>query len=112
MERFHAHECALANRVLAFLRERGARIIGPEHAELHRRAATIAFVPKRGTTEAVAGHLARRRIAVGGGADFYARRLIEAVGIKPEAGVARVSLVHYNSDADVDRLLEALGEVI
>ena len=112
MEQFHAHECALANRVLEFLRDKGARIIGPETAEPGKRAATIAFVPERGTPEGVMQHLAKRRIAIGGGADFYARRLVEAVGIDPERGVARGSLVHYNSAADVDRLLEALAEVI
>ncbi len=112
MERFHAHECEQASRVLGLLRDKGARIIGPETAELHKRAATIAFVPRRGTPEGVMEHLAKRKIAIGGGADFYARRLIEAVGIDPEVGVARVSLVHYNSAGDVDRVLEALGEVI
>ena len=43
MEQFHAHECALANRVLEFLRDKGARIIGPETAEPGKRAATIAI---------------------------------------------------------------------
>jgi cysteine desulfurase family protein (TIGR01976 family) len=112
MGAFHVHECALANRVLAHLRAKGARIIGPETAEPHKRAATIAFVPARGTPEGVMVHLAKRKIAIGGGADFYARRLIEAVGIDPDVGVARISLVHYNTQADVDRILTALDEVL
>ena len=112
MDLMHAHECALANRVLAHLKAKGARILGPETAEPHKRAATIAFVPRRSTPQAVMDHCASRNIIIGGGGDFYARRLVEAVGIDPGKGVARVSLVHYNCDADVDRLLEALDEVI
>lgn len=112
MGAFHEHECRLANRVLDLLKTKRARIIGPEKAETHKRAATIAFVPKKTKPEAVMGELAKARIAIGGGADFYARRLIEAVGVDPEVGVARISLVHYNDDKDVDRLLEALDPLL
>ncbi len=112
MEAFHSHECRLANRVLDLLRAKRARIIGPEKAEPHKRAATIAFVPKKTTPEAVMQELTKARIAIGGGADFYARRLIEAVGVDPDVGVARISLVHYNDDRDVDRLLEALDPLL
>jgi cysteine desulfurase family protein (TIGR01976 family) len=109
MEAFHTHECRLANRVLTLLKDKGARIIGPQTAEPHKRAATIAFVPRKTEPEAVMMRLAEARIAIGGGADFYAKRLIEAVGVDPQQGVARISLVHYNNDADVDRLLDALA---
>jgi selenocysteine lyase/cysteine desulfurase len=37
---------------------------------------------------------------------------MEALGIEPDVGVVRVSLVHYTSAEDVDRLLNALDEVI
>ncbi|MEZ5925129.1 MAG: aminotransferase class V-fold PLP-dependent enzyme [Hyphomicrobiaceae bacterium] len=112
MELFHQHECTQANRILALLSDKGARIIGPTQAEPHKRAATIAFVPGRVSPAALMERLAAQRIAIGGGADFYARRLIEALGIDPEHGVARISLVHYNSAADVDRILEALSDAL
>ena len=112
MERFHLHECEQANRVLTHLRDKGARILGPETAEPGKRAATIAFVPKKGKPEDVVKHLAKRKIAIGGGGHFYARRLVEATGLDPEVGVARISLVHYNSPGDVDRILTALDEVL
>jgi len=44
--------------------------------------------------------------------NFYARRLIEALDVDADAGVVRVSWVHYTSDADVDQLLEALSAVL
>ena len=112
MEAFHTHECEMANRVLDLLRSKRARIIGPEKAQQHKRAATIAFVPKKTKPEAVMQALAQARIAIGGGADFYAHRLIEATGIDPRSGVARISLVHYNDEHDIDRLLEALDPLL
>jgi selenocysteine lyase/cysteine desulfurase len=112
MSILHLHECAAANRILGLLRDKRARIIGPEMAEPHKRAATIAFVPRATNPAALVERLAAARIAIGGGADFYARRLIEAVGIDPEVGVARISLVHYNDERDVDRLLDVLESAL
>ncbi len=112
MEQFHAHECALANRVLTLLKDKRARVLGPLQADLHKRAATIAFVTSKTAPEAVMNHCAQVQVAMGGGGHFYAPRLVEAAGLDPEVGVCRVSLVHYNSDADVDRLLTALSDVV
>jgi len=107
MERFHTHECRQANRILTLLAEKGARIIGPRAAEPHRRAATIAFRPRRGKPQDVVDLLTSRRICCGSG-HFYAFRLMTALGIEPDEGVVRLSLVHYNSEADVTHILEAL----
>jgi selenocysteine lyase/cysteine desulfurase len=54
--------------------------------------------------------LSEQKIGIGAG-HFYAYRLMEALGIEPDVGVVRVSLVHYTSAEDVDRLLNALDEV-
>ncbi len=37
---------------------------------------------------------------------------MEALGVDPEDGVVRASMVHYNSEEEVDRLIRALDEVI
>ena len=47
-----------------------------------------------------------------GSGDFYAHRCIEALGIDPNDGVVRVSMVHYNTEDEVDRLLSALDEIL
>jgi selenocysteine lyase/cysteine desulfurase len=39
---------------------------------------------------------------------MYAPRLIEAAGLDPKSGVARVSLCHYNTLAEIARFGEAL----
>ena len=71
----------------------------------------MAFRPKKGKPQDVVDHLVARKISCGSG-HFYAYRVMEALGIDPDDGVCRLSLVHYNSAADVDRLLTALDEVL
>ena len=110
-DRFHAHECTQANRILTLLRDKGAWIIGPPTAEPHKRAATIGFRPKKGKPQDVVDKLIARQICTGSG-HFYAYRLMQALGLEPDDGVVRLSLVHYNTEADVTRILEALDEAL
>ena len=59
----------------------------------------------------MAEKLTEKEIAVRNG-DFYAVRCLEGLGIEDvEDGIIRISLVHYNSEQDVDRLVTALGEL-
>ncbi len=46
--------------------------------------------------------------------DLYAARCIDALGaeLRPRNGVIRVSLVHYNSLEDANRLTENLDETL
>ena len=43
-----------------------------------------------------------------GAGDFYAVRTIGAMGCDAEAGVLRLSFVHYTSDAEVRQLMDGL----
>lgn len=109
---FSSHEMALANRVLEFADgRRDLRIVGRSRAEPQQRAGTIALVPTTSTPDQLARRLADRRVAAGAG-HFYAVRCLEALGIEPDSGVLRISLVHYNSAEDVDRLISALDEAL
>ena len=56
---------------------------------------------------AAAEQLGRRGIYVWDG-DFYATGLIERLGKAETGGVLRLGLVHYNTDEEVDRALEAV----
>jgi cysteine desulfurase family protein (TIGR01976 family) len=109
---FSGYETEQANRILeAVKRIKGSRIIGRQHAREGSRAATISFTVAGTPSKAVAETLAKRKIAARNG-DFYAVRCLEGLGIEDVAdGVVRLSLVHYNSVADVDRLVAALGEL-
>ncbi|MFI5253897.1 MAG: aminotransferase class V-fold PLP-dependent enzyme, partial [Candidatus Limnocylindrales bacterium] len=40
--------------------------------------------------------------------DFYAQGLVERLGLAESGGLLRLGIVHYNTAAEVDRLLEAV----
>ena len=58
----------------------------------------------------VAGHLAARRVNVWNG-DNYAWELAGVLGLRDSGGAVRAGLVHYNDQAEVDRLLTAVAEL-
>jgi selenocysteine lyase/cysteine desulfurase len=58
----------------------------------------------------VAEALGAEGIAVWDG-DFYATGLIERLGLGDRGGVVRIGLTHYNTAAEVDRLVDALGRI-
>ncbi len=102
-------EIRVAAPLLDWLRARNdIRILGPTDAE--RRAPTIALLHAR-PGEALAEELARYRIMAGGG-DFYAPRVIRAMGGDPDHGVLRLSFVHYTSAGEVGQLIDALDRVL
>lgn len=107
---FHQAEHTLLTRLLDGLHaRRGLRILGPQSAE--GRAATVAVVPEAMPPAELAAALGEHGVMVGG-SHFYAVRLLEAMGVSPARGVLRISMVHYNSRADVDQLLTALDAVL
>ena len=109
---FAAHEAALAERLLAFLRQRrGVRIIGEPVADPARRVPTISFVVEGRNSREIVSAIDPYQIAVRYG-DFYAKFLIEDLGLVPQEGVIRVSMVHYNTLAEVDRLIAVLDTLL
>ncbi|WP_257463151.1 cysteine desulfurase-like protein [Archangium lipolyticum] len=70
------------------------------------RTATFCFNVPGVAPRAVAEHLAQRGVGVAAG-HYYATLSMQALGLMPE-GAVRVSLLHYNTLEDVDRLLAAL----
>jgi selenocysteine lyase/cysteine desulfurase len=59
----------------------------------------------------IAQQLAEQQIGVGAG-DFYALRCVEALGMDPDDGVVRVSMVHYNTAEEVQKLIEGLDTIL
>jgi cysteine desulfurase family protein (TIGR01976 family) len=109
---FEAHENVLAARLLDWLRAQPrVRIIGLPDVVPGVRLPTISFVVAGMASESVVLHLDRQRIGIRFG-DFYARRLIETLGLEAQGGVVRVSMAHYNTLAEVDRLISHLAEVL
>lgn len=109
-----AHETAIVEPLLAFLRDRpGVRLIGRPSAADGRRAPTVSFAVEGRSSEAIAAALEQRKFAVGWG-DFYARRCVEALGLLSDGrdGVVRVGIAHYNTEEEIAGLIAALDEII
>ena len=75
-----------------------------------RARADLRVHPRGPAPRAVAQHLARRAISTWDG-DFYAWELVRALGLADGGGLVRIGLVHYNTDAEVERVADALEEL-
>jgi cysteine desulfurase family protein (TIGR01976 family) len=105
-ELFRAHETSLLQPLLDSLsRQPKVRLIGRRQAS--ERAPTVAFTVTGRKSADVAKRLAEAGLGVGVG-NFYAWRLLEALGIDTEDGAVRASFVHYTSKDEVDRLIREL----
>jgi cysteine desulfurase family protein (TIGR01976 family) len=104
----HAHETRLRERIEAGLAELGDRVT------LHSRAAdrtpTLFLTFADRPAADVADALADRDVLAPAGT-FYAYETFRALGLPVDSGL-RVGLAAYNDDADVDRLLEGLADVL
>jgi cysteine desulfurase family protein (TIGR01976 family) len=107
-----AHEQALSARLLGFLTAcPRVRVVGETCPERHVRVPTISFTVAGMQSPEVPRRLDASAIGVRAG-DFYARGLIDPLGLRDSGGVVRVSLVHYNTLAEVDRLIGALAPIV
>jgi selenocysteine lyase/cysteine desulfurase len=89
----------------------GVRLFGiTDPASFDLRTPTAALTVEGVASHAVAAALGDEGIAVWDG-DFYATGLIERLGFAATGGVVRVGLTHYNTAAEVDRLLDALRRI-
>lgn len=105
---FEQQEDLLAERLLQFLREKlGVRIIGKAQVKDRGRVPTISFVADGLSSESIVRAIDEHRIGIRFG-DFYARRLIEHLGLAQHGGVVRVSIAHYNTVEEIDRLVDHL----
>jgi cysteine desulfurase family protein (TIGR01976 family) len=101
-----AHEDALLATTLEGL-------AGMDHVRLYgaapHRAPTLMFNVAGRTSREVAEHLAGHEIAVWHG-NYYAVELERHLDIAPH-GAVRAGFVHYNDEADAERLLAAVSEL-
>ncbi|MDN3596124.1 cysteine desulfurase-like protein [Zunongwangia endophytica] len=106
------HEESLAKKLLEFLNENPkVKIIGHPEADASKRVPTISFVHKDLKSNQIVEKVDDYRIGIRFG-DFYAKKLIEDLNLKDKNGVVRISLVHYNTEEEIQKLILALGKVI
>jgi len=99
------HERTLGEQFLAGLADRW-RLHGLPAME--GRVPTFAVTHPSLEPEAAARRLAEQKIAVWAG-NYYAVEVMERLGL-PD-GAVRIGIVHYNTAAEVDRVLAALAEL-
>ncbi len=109
---FGSHEASVMAPLSEFLTARdGVHLVGTPSADHSVRAPTFAFWSDRATSADVYQSLIDAQVSCGYG-HFYAMRLIQALGLDPDDGVVRISLVHYNTHDEVTRALEVLDAVV
>ncbi|MBX3704076.1 MAG: aminotransferase class V-fold PLP-dependent enzyme [Steroidobacteraceae bacterium] len=107
---FRGHETALLQPLLDFLAQHPkVRLIGRSRAG--ERAPTVAFTVDGRRSQELASLLGRQDIGVGAG-NFYAYRLLQALGIDTDDGALRTSFVHYTSRPEVERMIAALDRLL
>ena len=103
---FRAHEKALLERLLEFLRTRDdIRILGTDHAD--GRAPIVSILPLKKNVKRVYSELIRQKLMLGLG-DFYAARPLMDMEIARDPGVIRISFIHYTSPVEIDQMIEGL----
>ncbi len=105
------HEEVIANPVLDYLNNRKDIIlIGKNKISNKDRAPTISFVSKKKTSREISEELVSNKIATRND-NFYAWRCIRDLGLDINDGVVRLSMVHYNTEHESIKILEALEKI-
>ena len=106
------YERTISERLIAgLLAIPGVSVRGiTDPARMAERTPTVALTVAGWSPADLAAELGRRGIFTWDG-DFYAVNLIERLGLAESGGLLRVGFVHYNTDAEVDLLLDDLREL-
>ncbi len=108
-----AYEQSIAARLVNGLSDLpGVRIHGITAADaMDRRVPTVSFTVDGVRPDTIAEQLAAQNIFVWSG-HYYAVEAAKALGIFDSGGAVRIGPVHYNTAAEVDRLLNALDHML
>ena len=109
---FAEHERALSGAIEEYLTSKpGVRLAGRGGAARRERVGVFSFTVGGRDSREVAAALRAHKIGIHAD-DFYAARCIDALGARPQNGVVRASLAHYNAAQDVERLIAGLDPII
>ncbi|GAK86766.1 cysteine desulfurase [Vibrio ponticus] len=107
---YNQHESQLSAYFLAKLGSLPqVKLYGRDYADSSARTPTFALTFERLTPTEVAKALGELNICLGAG-HFYALGLLRQLGL--EDGVVRIGMMHYNTKQEIDRLFEALTELL
>ena len=106
-EGIQAHERSLGERFLASL-PAGLTLYGCQ--TMDGRVPTFMFTVEGVAPDEVGWALGEQGIAVWPG-NYYALEVLRRLGLEDSGGAVRAGFVHYNTHAEVDRLLDALSRL-
>jgi len=112
MARIKQYEMTLSERFLRGAAEvPGLRVYGITDIEnLDQRTPTFAVGLDGFTPEAVATYLGERGFFVWEG-HYYAIAVMERLGFLDQGGLVRIGFVHYNTEQEVDQVLQVLQDL-
>ncbi len=112
MTAIQAYERGLIEKLIAGLLEvPGLTFYGIREPErFGQRTPTVSIRIAGHSPRQLAEFLGRRGIFTWDG-NYYALSLTERLGVEDSGGMLRIGLAHYNTAAEVDTLLAALGEI-
>ena len=106
-----AYEEMLSREMLRVLKDCDAVVYGiGEENRIGERVPTVCFNLPNIPPPTVSEELAKRNIGVRDG-HMYSPRLMRRLGLSPENGAVRASLVHYNTLAEIREFGNALAEI-
>ena len=112
MQAILAYERGLTLEMLKVLHESNARVHGiADPSQVARRVPTFAFNLEGIEPAAVTEAMARAQIGIRDG-HMYSPRLMRRLGLPEASGTVRVSLVHYNTVAEIHRFGNVLSDLI
>ena len=105
------YEEKLVHKLISFLEDKSMKIIGVSGSSKRLRVPTISFVHPELTSNSIVEKVDPHGIGIRYG-DFYAKGIVNDLGLLSKEGVVRISLVHYNSIDEVDRLISVLDPIL
>jgi cysteine desulfurase family protein (TIGR01976 family) len=111
MAAIRAYEQTLSTELLRVLKDHEAVIYGIDsEARINERVPTICFNIPNVLPVTVTETAARAGIGIRDG-HMYAPRLMQRMNLSKETGMVRVSLVHYNTVAEIHRFAQVLASL-
>ena len=105
------HEEKLSLKMLEYLNsKKNIHILGSTNHHSLSRVPTFSFVIEGYSSREITLKTDQKNIGIRYG-DFYARRLIDSLDLEKYEGPVRVSMVHYNTLEEVDKLIQVFEEI-
>jgi len=109
---FSSYEEQITERLLNYLRSKdNVLIIGEQEADKTIRVGIVSFIVEGRDSNEIVLEVDKHNIGIRFG-DFYAKKIISALGLEKNNGLVRVSMAHYNTIKEVDQLITVLDIII